>query len=680
MRYLAASVLLSGLLVLAQGAGSQTLAGDASARHEVATVFVDRSAVGKNVTDYVAKVGKPDVVSIEPGESIGDVVKRQCGRLDPNYLSLVRQHLVQAQALPATADATTRFAEAHLLTLPSCLRLPADEAGLDGSSLAQFLDLYAPLLGGSPTRSDANAAGRDVYAKPVSTSPTLAEEIGWEYRPWDGASTPAYEWTAVTLRHDAGPAQAAQDHLLKLLVANGQQPASAAGENRHDLRLYSALTISQLSAGSACQCIPGQCIPDGRPAALFADVTQMTEVLAASLRKRGSPPAEVKILIPDTGLEAGGGQTTFPNERMVVEEWDGNPLQPNASYPFHQHGTNVATLALGGPSFMQILGSMTLNLHVVPVNLICDEGTEGRTGSLNKLAFANSIQKAAQQSDRFIVNPSVGQEDAMPAVKVHLNATSPLLFVVAAGNESADLANKPVYPARYGGDNAGRYNLITVAALDLDGHKAGFSNYGADYVDIGAPGCRQPVLEFDASSGSFNLVEASGTSFAAPNVSFVAALLEATLRKATPQVVKRRILASADIVPELLQQGIADGRRLNPVKALAVYEDVVEALVDGKRTLIHGVIDESSAPFEFCSGSLSLFLSGDNQPLLKKLARRAAPTPEFLIYYLTADGELKPRLCPPDSLRIKIRDSFSNRLYDLGEEEIIDVVTAEHPG
>ena len=82
------------------------------------------------------------------------------------------------------------------------------------------------------------------------------------------------------------------------------------------------------------------------------------------------------------------------------------------------------------------------------------------------------------------------------------------LVVFAAGNDN--LANGA--PANY-------EQVIAVGALDSDGNKASYSNYG-DFVDIAAPGTSIYSTKKNGQYGSL-----SGTSMACPHVSGVAALL-----------------------------------------------------------------------------------------------------------------------------------------------------------
>lgn len=118
------------------------------------------------------------------------------------------------------------------------------------------------------------------------------------------------------------------------------------------------------------------------------------------------------------------------------------------------------------------------------------------------------------------------------------------LFVVAAGNEGADL-NKPnarTYPAMLGSDQP---NVITIGAEDGAGNLSAFSNRGADVVDLVAPGCNLP-----SSLDGESQTPLSGTSQATPVVSLAAALLARQGYGA--EQIKRRLVQSGDLIEGLL--------------------------------------------------------------------------------------------------------------------------------
>lgn len=108
------------------------------------------------------------------------------------------------------------------------------------------------------------------------------------------------------------------------------------------------------------------------------------------------------------------------------------------------------------------------------------------------------------------------------------------LFLAAAGNDSNNNDSNPSYPASY--DVA---NIISVAAIDNQGNKASFSNYGKRTVHLGAPG----VNVYSSTGGAYD--SWSGTSMATPHVSGVAALVWAHEPNLTAIELKQRLLATA---------------------------------------------------------------------------------------------------------------------------------------
>ena len=121
-----------------------------------------------------------------------------------------------------------------------------------------------------------------------------------------------------------------------------------------------------------------------------------------------------------------------------------------------------------------------------------------------------------------------------------------MVIVAAAGNNNDNADN--YYPANL-------WNVITVAASDVNGAKASFSDWGGK-IDVTAPGV--DILSLRAAGTSLgtsvddNYTRLDGTSMATPHVSGLAALILSAHPEYSNEDVRQAIRASAD---NLGQQG-----------------------------------------------------------------------------------------------------------------------------
>jgi subtilisin family serine protease len=146
-------------------------------------------------------------------------------------------------------------------------------------------------------------------------------------------------------------------------------------------------------------------------------------------------------------------------------------------------------------------------------------------------------------------------------------AKAGILFIAAAGNGDAygnglnnDLYGN--YPSNYdtrvgtSTESAAPYDaVIAVAAIDGNGSRATFSNYGAKQVDLGAPGVSiYSTYPPDQYGGM------SGTSMATPHVTGAAALYASTHPEANAADIKDALLASVIPTPSLAGVTVTGGR------------------------------------------------------------------------------------------------------------------------
>jgi subtilisin family serine protease len=266
------------------------------------------------------------------------------------------------------------------------------------------------------------------------------------------------------------------------------------------------------------------------------------------------------------------------------------------------HGTHVAGLALGGPTYVEHRSTLVdrdsdearLELAIVALS----RGTL----SLDADAVSRIVTAIASLKKPGVINMSIAFDDKdSGSTFSRLFQTQNSLFVVAAGNGPAggaptDLDSQAIYPAALGGKNSP--NVITVTSIDSNRRLSAFANHGT-FVDIAAPGCR--IWSWlDAESDQ---VPISGTSQAAPLVTFASALLMSKWPSAAPRDIKNRLIYSGDLIPDDVTGKVWTGVALSIPKALFLQYDVVSVQDEGKDTYSSylGRIDRFSGVT--CNGS-----------------------------------------------------------------------------
>lgn len=159
--------------------------------------------------------------------------------------------------------------------------------------------------------------------------------------------------------------------------------------------------------------------------------------------------------------------------------------------------------------------------------------------------IANAIRYAVDNGAR-IVNMSFGkdyspQKEAVDKAVKYAESKG-VLLIHAAGNDDDNNDTKPSFPTRYYKDGKEASNWIEVGASAWGADStlaANFSNYGKKSVNFFAPGVQlyttSPANDYDAMDG---------TSFAAPAVSGVAAMIMSYFPNLTPMQVKDILIKS----------------------------------------------------------------------------------------------------------------------------------------
>jgi subtilisin family serine protease len=166
---------------------------------------------------------------------------------------------------------------------------------------------------------------------------------------------------------------------------------------------------------------------------------------------------------------------------------------------------------------------------------------------------ANAIRYAADNGAQ-IINMSFGK-DLSPQKKLVDEAAmyaqqKGVLLIHAAGNDGANIDKENNFPSKQINNNLSVENWITVGATTMTADLnfvADFSNYGKNSVDLFAPGVNIKSL---VPESNYDVL--SGTSFSAPVVSGIAALIWSYYPELTATDIKNIILSSTNTYSDLI--------------------------------------------------------------------------------------------------------------------------------
>lgn len=191
------------------------------------------------------------------------------------------------------------------------------------------------------------------------------------------------------------------------------------------------------------------------------------------------------------------------------------------------HGTGVAGIIAAEHNGVGINGIMPDNVEIINISYKWSTDTDQ--------AIARAIQYAVDV-DADIINMSLWARDSKELKAAIKNADDKnIIIVCSAGNMGQFDTNH--YPSKY---TLNFKNVISVASSDRDSLVSSFSNFGNKYVDVVAPG-----KKIYLPAGEIFYKTSSGTSFAAPMVSGIVALILETHGKKAAKSMKTRLIQSS---------------------------------------------------------------------------------------------------------------------------------------
>ncbi len=213
------------------------------------------------------------------------------------------------------------------------------------------------------------------------------------------------------------------------------------------------------------------------------------------------------------------------------------------------HGTEVAGLIAAAANNGLGISGVAPDVRL----MVLRAGTA--SGYLEEDDVAQALFYALNNGAR-IVNMSFGDVALSRFLRdvIRYVASQGMVLISSAGNSATDQIHFP----------SGLPDVISVGASDRNDGLAGFSNYGSS-VDLVAPGVE---MISTAPGGVYNSL--NGTSFSAPLVSGVAALLLSVHPQYSPQTVRNVLISTAD---DILFSGwdvYSGSGRLNAARALSL--------------------------------------------------------------------------------------------------------------
>ncbi|WP_367320483.1 type VII secretion-associated serine protease mycosin [Streptomyces sp. HUAS ZL42] len=280
----------------------------------------------------------------------------------------------------------------------------------------------------------------------------------------------------------------------------------------------------------------------------------------------------VRVAVIDTGVDvknpqltgavdAKSGRNLLPKN---LKDEDGDPIErgkENGTTDTVGHGTKVAGIIAARPAEGTGFVGLAPEATIIPIQQNDGEGH----GTAKTLADAI---RYAIQAKAGVINISQDTSNAVkPTSDLELAIDQALarniVVVASAGNDGLGGNVKETYPASYEG-------VLAVAASDRNNERASFSQSG-DFVGVAAPGVDMISTVPQGGHCSDN-----GTSFSAPYVAGVAALIKAK----HPTWTAREIVAQIEQTAErtigghdrLVGWGVVD-----PVRALTEDDHPIES-------------------------------------------------------------------------------------------------------
>lgn len=234
--------------------------------------------------------------------------------------------------------------------------------------------------------------------------------------------------------------------------------------------------------------------------------------------------------------EANGSSGIDDDSNGVVDDIYGFNAINNSGNPMddNKHGTHCAgTIGGRGNNSIGVAG-VVWKVKLMALKFLSAQGSGSDSGAISAISYAINMKKNGVPLR--VLSNSWGGSGYNPLLLDAIKQANDngILFVAAAGNDNKNTDINANYPSCYDSPN-----VIAVAAINTDGTRASFSNYGATTVDVAAPGVN---IYSTVPGGSYNYL--SGTSMATPHVSGLAVLAYSQNMQLSPSEAKSMLMTN----------------------------------------------------------------------------------------------------------------------------------------
>ncbi|MFJ6481867.1 MULTISPECIES: type VII secretion-associated serine protease mycosin [unclassified Streptomyces] len=288
----------------------------------------------------------------------------------------------------------------------------------------------------------------------------------------------------------------------------------------------------------------------------------LLDELWAQTKGKDKKGNSVRVAVIDTGVDRANPQLSAAIDTGAGKDFV-DPKGGDGTVDTIGHGTKVAGLIAARPQQGTGFVGLAPESTIIPIRQNDGQG-KGNAANLSQ-AIDHAVAKGAQ-----VINISQDTDAQLSAESdlgksVQKAIAANVVVVASAGNDGLSGEKRKTYPAAFPG-------VLAVAASDRNNERAGFSQPG-DFIGVAAPG-----VDMVSTVPGFGQCIDNGTSFSAPYVAGVAALLRAEHADWSAQQIVWQIQNTAERAvnghDDYVGWGVVD-----PVRALSRDQEAPKAPV-----------------------------------------------------------------------------------------------------